>query len=100
LQLATAVAGLQSGVDTMGKIRRSVGVDRLRLVGEDSTNGMGTGLAVGKRLTRNIYVEVLTDSEGNTLATAQWSLSRTLALLLELSSIGNSSANLRYQRDY
>lgn len=100
LQLATAVAGLQSGVDTMGKIRRSVGVDRLRLVGEDAATGMGTALAIGKRLTRNIYVEVQTDSEGNTLATLQWSLSRTLALLLEVSSVGNSSANLRYQREY
>lgn len=100
VQLATAIAGLQSGVDTMGKIRRSVGVDRLRLVGEDAATGMGTGLAIGKRLTRNIYVEVLTDSEGNTLATLQWSLSRTLALLLEVSSVGNSSANLRYQREY
>lgn len=100
VQLATAVAGLQSGVDTMGKIRRSVGVDRLRLVGEDAATGMGTGLAIGKRLTRNVYVEVLTDSEGNTLATLQWSLSRTLSLLLELSSLGQSSANLRYQRDY
>ncbi len=100
VQLATAIAGLQSGTDTMGKIRRSVGVDRLRLVSEDSLTGMGTGLAVGKRLTRNVYVEVISDSQGNTLATVQWSLSRTLSLLMEISSLGNNSANMRYQRDY
>jgi len=100
VQLATAIAGLQSGVDTMGKIRRSVGVDRLRLVGENEVTGMSTGLAIGKRLTKNIYVEVLTDSQGNTLTTVQLTLSRALSLLLEVSSIGQSSVNLRYQKDY
>ena len=100
VQLATAVAGLQSGVDSMGKLRRSVGVDRLRLVGENEATGMSTGLAIGKRLTRNVYVEVLTDSQGNTLTTVQLTLSRALSLLMEVSSIGQNSVNLRYQKDY
>ena len=100
VQLATAIAGLQSGVDTMGKIRRSVGVDRLRLVGENEATGMSTGLAIGKRLTRNVYVEVLTDSQGNTLTTVQLTLSRALSLLLEVSSVGKNSVNVRYQKDY
>ena len=99
VQLATAIAGLQSGVDTMGKIRRSVEVDRLRLVGDNTQTGMGTGIAIGKRLTRNIYVEVLTDSQGNTLTTVQLTLSRIWSVLLEVSSLGNSSVNLRYQRE-
>lgn len=100
VQLATAVAGLQSGVDTMGKIRRSVGVDRLRLVGDNAETGMGTGIAIGKRLTRNVYVEVLTDSQGNTLTTMQLTLSRIWSLFIEVSSVGDSSVNLRYQREY
>ena len=100
VQLATAIAGLQSGVDTMGKVRRSVGVDRLRLVGENSTTGMGAGLAIGKRITRNIYVEVVTDSQGNTLTNVQLTLSRIWSLFIEVSSAGDSSANLRFQREY
>ncbi len=100
VQLATAIAGLQSGVDTMGKVRRSVGVDRLRLVGENSASGMGTGLAIGKRITRNIYVEVVTDSQGNTLTNVQLTLSRIWSLFIEVSSAGQSSANLRYQKEY
>ena len=99
VQLATAVAGLQSGTDTMGKIRRSVGVDRLRIVGDNADTGMGTGIAIGKRLTRNVYVEVLTDSQGNTLTTLQLTLSRIWSLFIEVSSQGNSSANVRYQRE-
>lgn len=99
VQLATAIAGLQSGTDTMGKVRRSVGVDRLRLVGENSERGMGTGIAIGKRLTRNIYVEVLTDSQGNTLGTVQLTLSRIWSVLLEVSSLGDSSVNVRYRRE-
>lgn len=100
VQLATAIAGLQSGVDTMGKIRRSVGVDRLRLVGDNAETGMGTGIAIGKRLSRNVYVEVLTDSQGNTLTTLQLTLSRIWSLFVEVSSQGQSSVNLRYQREY
>ncbi|WP_199554508.1 translocation/assembly module TamB domain-containing protein [Sandaracinobacteroides hominis] len=100
VQLATAIAGLQSGVDTMGKVRRSVGVDRLRLEGDNAQTGMGTGIAIGKRLTRNVYVEVLTDSQGNTLTTMQLTLSRIWSVLIEVSSVGDSSVNLRYQREY
>ncbi|TPE58476.1 hypothetical protein FJQ54_15485 [Sandaracinobacter neustonicus] len=99
VQLATAIAGLQSGVDTMGKVRRSVGVDRLRLVGDNAQTDMGTGIAIGKRLSRNVYVEVLTDSQGNTLTTVQLTLSRIWSVLLEVSSLGESSVNLRYQRE-
>lgn len=100
VQLATAIAGLQSGVDTMGKIRRSVGLDRLRLVGDNSDTGMGTGLAIGKRLSRNLYAEVLTDAQGNTLTSVQVTLSRVLSILADVSSLGRSSVNLRYQREY
>ncbi len=100
VQLATAVAGLQSGVDTMGKIRRSVGLDRLRLVGDNAANGMGAGLAVGKRLTRNIYAEVITDSQGNTLTSLQLTLSRLWSLFVEVSSQGKTSVNLRHHREY
>jgi translocation and assembly module TamB len=99
VQLATAVAGLQSGTDTLGKVRRSVGVDRLRIVGDNAETGMGTGIAIGKRLTRNIYVEVLTDSQGNTLTTLQLTLSRIWSVFVEVSSVGESSVNLRYQRE-
>jgi translocation and assembly module TamB len=99
VQLATAIAGLQSGTDTLGKVRRSVGVDRLRIVGDNAETGMGTGIAIGKRLTRNGYVEVLTDSQGNTLTTLQLTLSRIWSLFVEVSSQGNSSVNVRYQRE-
>ena len=99
VQLATAIAGLQSGTDTLGKVRRSVGVDRLRIVGDNAETGMGTGIAIGKRLTRNVYVEVLTDSQGNTLTTLQLTLSRIWSLFVEVSSQGDSSVNVRYQRE-
>lgn len=99
VQLATAIAGLQSGVDTMGKIRRSIGLDRLRLVGDNAQSGMGSGIAIGKRITRNVYAEVITDSHGNTLTTLQLTLSRIWSLFIEVSSMGNSSINLRYQRE-
>lgn len=100
VQLASAVAGLRSGMDTMTRIRRGIGLDRLKFVGDNKQTGMSTGLAVGKKLTKNIYIEVLTDSQGRTLTTVQWTLSRIWSLIGEVSSLGQNSVNARYLREY
>ncbi|QMW22627.1 translocation/assembly module TamB domain-containing protein [Sandaracinobacteroides saxicola] len=102
VQLATAVASLQGGggLDPVGKLRRAAGIDRLKLLGEDKASGRGPSLAVGKRLSRNVYVEVTTDSEGNAATQVQLSLSRVLSLLAQVGSFNRNSVNLRYSRDY
>lgn len=100
VQLASAVNGLRTGgLDTIGKMRRSIGLDQLKLVGGDG-NGMGTGIAVGKKLVKGVYMEVTTDTQGNTLTQLQFTLTRVLSLFTEVSSLGNDSVNLRYQREH
>ncbi len=104
VQLASALATLQGGgsggLDPIGRVRRAAGVDRLRIVGEGMTPGMGTSLVVGQRLSRNIYVEVQTDTEGNVVTVVKFALTSALDLLAQVSSMSRaSSINLRYQRD-
>ncbi|MFN7176944.1 MAG: translocation/assembly module TamB domain-containing protein, partial [Thermaurantiacus sp.] len=104
VQLASAVATLQGGgsggLDPIGRVRRAAGIDRLRIVGDGLTPGMGTTLVIGQRLSRNIYVEVQTDTEGNVVTLVKLALTSALDLLAQVSSVtANNSINLRYQRD-
>jgi translocation and assembly module TamB len=61
---------------------------------------MGTGIAIGERLGRNIYVEVATDTEGNALSRVELTLTRMLSVLAHVTTLGDAGINLRYSRDY
>jgi translocation and assembly module TamB len=104
VQLATALASLRGGgnggIDPVGRLRRASGLDRIRLTGGDATTGMGSGIAIGERIGRNLYVEIATDTRGNALTNLQFTLTRVLSLLVEVTTLGDASANLRYARDY
>jgi translocation and assembly module TamB len=104
VQLASALATLQGGgsggLDPIGRVRRAAGIDRLRIVGDGLTPGMSTTLVIGQRLSRNVYVEVQTDTEGNVVTVIKVALTSALDLLAQVSSMSrNNSINLRYQRD-
>ena len=67
LQLASAVAALQSGsgsLDPINALRRAVGLDRLRIVPADIATGQKTAIGAGKYITRKLFVEVVTDGQG------------------------------------
>jgi translocation and assembly module TamB len=67
IQLAAAVASLNDpggGLDPINAVRRSIGLDRLRILPADVTQGIGTQFAAGKYLGRRVYVEVITDGRG------------------------------------
>ena len=103
LQLATAVAALQSGsgtLDPINSIRRAVGLDRLRILPADIATGQKTSLAAGKYVTRKLFVEVITDGQGYSATRAEYQVTRWLSLLSSVSTIGRSSANVRVSKDY
>ncbi len=67
LQLASAVAALQSGtgsLDPINALRKAIGLDRLRIVPADVATGQKTAIGAGKYITRKLYVEVVTDGAG------------------------------------
>jgi translocation and assembly module TamB len=102
LQLASAVAALQSGgsLDPINALRRAVGLDRLRIVAADPTIGQGTSIAAGKYITRRAFVEVITDGQGYSATRAEFQITRWLSVLSTISTIGRQSVNIRVSKDY
>lgn len=105
LQLAAALASLQGsggdgGLNPLGKMRQATNVDRLRIVGADEATGRGTSLAVGQYLTDDVYVEVSSDTRGNTLTQLQIELTKALSILSQVGQTGSSSLQLQYAKDY
>jgi translocation and assembly module TamB len=103
LQLASAVAALQSGsgsLDPINAVRRAVGLDRLRIVPADVSTGQKTAIAAGKYITRKLFVEVVTDGQGYSATQLEYQLTRWISLLSTLSTVGRSSASVRVSKDY
>ena len=103
IQLAAALNSLRpssgGGLNPLGKLRSATGFDRLRIVGAGET-GRGTGLAAGKYLTDNIYVEIVTDARGFTATQLEIALTKALKLLTSAGSFGGSDIRLKYSKDY
>jgi translocation and assembly module TamB len=103
LQLASAVAALQSGsgsLDPINALRRAVGLDRLRVVPADIATGQKTAIAAGKYITRKLFVEVVTDGQGYSATRVEYQMTRWLSLLSTISTVGRSSASVRVSKDY
>jgi translocation and assembly module TamB len=103
VQLAAAVAALQGGgggLDPIGQLRRSIGLDQLRIVSADPLIGRGTGVAIGKNITRDIYVELVTDGRGYSATQVEYRITSWLSLLGTVSTIGRDSILAEISRDY
>jgi len=103
VQLAASLNSLRGGsggLNPLGVLQSSSGIDRLRLLGADKETGRGTSLAVGQYISNDIYVEIVTDARGYTATQLEVSLSKALSVLSQTGSFGGSSVNLRYRKDY
>jgi translocation and assembly module TamB len=103
VQLAAAVASLndpRGGLDPINAFRRTIGLDRLRILPADVTQGIGTQIAAGKYFGRRVYVEVVTDGRGYSATTVEYQITRWLSILSSISTIGRESVNVRVSRDY
>ncbi|MBA4353147.1 MAG: hypothetical protein C0409_00505 [Novosphingobium sp.] len=102
VQLASALASLRGGggLDPINKLRAAIGLDRLRIVGADPTVGAGTSIAVGKYIGRRFFVELVTDGGGYSATSVEFRITRWLALLATMSTVGDESINLKASKDY
>ena len=102
LQLASAVGSLRGGggLDPINAVRKAAGLDRLRIIAADPTQGQGTAIAAGKYLTRKTYVELITDGQGYSATRIEYQVTRWLSLLGAISTLGRESANVRISKDY
>src|SRR3546814_3830163 len=81
VQLASSLNALRGGgggLSPLGTLQSATGIDRLRILGPDDTQGRGTALAAGQYISDDIYIEVITDARGYT------------ATQLEISQIGRA----------
>src|SRR3989344_271724 len=102
VQLAAALASLRGGggLDPINALRGAIGLDRLRIVEGNQTLGQGTSIAAGKYITRNTYVEIVTDGRGYSATQVEFQITRWLSLLSSISTICRQSANVRISKDY
>lgn len=103
LQLASAVAALQSGsgsLDPINALRKAIGLDRLRIVPADVATGQKTAIGAGKYITRKLFVEVVTDGQGYSATQVEYQITRWLSVLSTVSTVGRSNASVRVSKDY
>lgn len=103
VQLASSLNTLSSGgggLSPLGALQSAAGIDRLRVLGPDDTIGRGAALAAGQYITKDIYLEVITDARGYTATQLEISLTRTLSLLSQAGGSGQSNLSIRYRKDY
>ncbi|MBV7264889.1 translocation/assembly module TamB domain-containing protein [Erythrobacter ani] len=103
VQLGAALASLRGGgggIDPIGELRRSIGLDQLRIVSADPALGRQTGVALGKNIGRRVYVEIVTDGRGYSATSIEYRVTRWLALLGTVSTIGRDSVLAEISRDY
>ncbi|BDI60447.1 translocation/assembly module TamB domain-containing protein [Qipengyuania nanhaisediminis] len=103
VQLGAALASLRgggSGLDPIGTLRRSIGLDQLRIVSADPALGRGTGVALGKNIGSDVYVELVTDGQGYSATQVEYRISSWLALLATISTVGRDSVLAEISRDY
>ena len=104
IQLASSLNSLRGGggggLNPLGKLQSAAGFDSLNILGADEKSGRGTALAVGKYLTDDIYLQVITDSKGFTATQIEIALSRSLSILSQAGAFGETNVNVRYSKDY
>jgi translocation and assembly module TamB len=102
LELGAAVASLRggAGLDPINRLRKAIGLDRLRIVPADPALNHGTALALGKRFGHRFSVEIITDGRGYNATSLEFRITSWLSLLGTVSSLGRESIGAAYRKDY
>lgn len=104
VQLAGALASLRGGrsgrLDPFNAVRKTLRIDRLRVLPADIATGRKTAIAAGEYIGRRLYVELSTDAQGYSASAIEVSLTRSLSILSDVATLGGTSVNLRLKRDY
>jgi len=104
VQLAGALASLRGGkggrFDPFNIVRKTLRIDRLRVLPADVASRRKTSIAAGEYIGRRLYVELSTDAQGYSASAIEVSLTRSLSILSDVATIGGTSVNLRLKRDY
>jgi translocation and assembly module TamB len=102
LQLGAALSSLRGGggIDPINRLRRAIGLDRLRILPADRAQDRGTAVALGKNVTRKFYVEIVTDGQGYNATELEFRVTSWLSLLGSISTVGRGRVEAVFSRDY
>jgi translocation and assembly module TamB len=102
LELGTALAALHGGggLDPINKLRKAIGLDRLRIVAADVTIPRQTGIGAGKYLGRRVYAEVISDGRGYSSTSLEFRITRIWSLLGSVSTVNRQNINAKISKDY
>lgn len=102
LQLGAALTALRggSGLDPVNRLRRAIGLDRLRILAADAALDRGTSVALGKNVTRRLYVEIVTDGQGYNATELEFRVTGWLSLLAAVDTVGRGRGEAVFSRDY
>lgn len=103
LQLGAALSSLRGGgggLDPINRLRRAIGLDRLRIMPADRSLDRGTAIALGKNLGRRFYVEIVTDGQGYNATELEFRVTGWLSLLAAIDTVGRGRAEAAVSRDY
>jgi translocation and assembly module TamB len=96
-QAAAAFGGIGGG-DTLGKIRGSLGLDRLS-VGSGSGTNSGTTVEAGKYVTNGVYVGAKQGTSGGSQAQVQIDLTKHLKVQTTLGTGGTPATGITPEND-
>ena len=109
-QLASALSALASGggFDVVGNIRTFARLDRLAITGGNAATGFG--VAVGKYLTDNVYVEVAGGARTGASAQVEYRVTRNVSLVSKINDQivtqggqivqGGDELSIRWRHDF
>jgi translocation and assembly module TamB len=98
-QLAAALASLAGGggLDLLGPLRQTLGIDRLSV--GSSADG-GALVSGGRYLAEDLYLEVASTSTGLAQAAIEWELRPRLELVSRFGAGRDATIALRWRKDY
>ncbi len=97
-ELASALASLSrgGGFDLLGRLRTFAGLDRLAL-GAGTT---GTGVAGGKYINDNVYIELIGGGREGPAASVEWRVRKNFSIISQVGTQGDAQLSIQFRRNY
>jgi translocation and assembly module TamB len=97
-ELASALASLSrgGGFDLLGRLRQFAGLDRLAL-GAGTT---GTGVAGGKYINDNVYVELIGGGREGPAASVEWRVRKNFSIISQVGTQGDAQLSIQFRKSY
>ncbi len=97
-ELASALASLAGGggFDVLGRLRQFAGLDRLAL-GAGTT---GTGVAGGKYINDNVYVELIGGGREGPAASVEWRVRKNFSIVSTVGAQGDAQLSVQFRKNY